>query len=132
MKNRIKIIASILFIILMAYGIEAKIKSTKEINTLDAALKSGVPVILKLGSDKCIPCRKMNPIIAGLSVEQDGKAVFLALDIYKNRDLANKFKVRLIPTLVFFDKTGKVKAKSEGFMSKEQLLKEIEKLGLNK
>ena len=103
-----------------------------DIDNLDEALKAGVPVIVKLGSDKCIPCRAMNPIIKELAVEQDGRAVFLALDVYQNRELAGKFSVRVIPTVIFFDKHGKPKAKKEGFMNKMQLLKAIDELGLNK
>jgi len=112
--------------------IKQKAKTTKDIANLDEALKAGVPVIVKLGSDKCIPCRAMNPIIKELADEQDGKAVFLALDVYQNRELARQAGVRVIPTILFYDKRGKPKAKSEGGMSKEDLLKAINKLELNK
>jgi thioredoxin 1 len=105
---------------------------TPDNKTLDAALRSGLPVVVKLGSDKCIPCRKMNPIIKELAAEQAGKIVFLALDVYQNRALAGKFGVRLIPTVIFFDKHGKPKAKKEGFMNKMELLKAVDELGLNK
>jgi thioredoxin 1 len=74
----------------------------------------------------------MNPVMAELAVEQDGKAVFLNLDIYENRELAKEAGVMLIPTILFYDKHGKPKAKAEGGMSKEQLLKTIEDLELNK
>jgi thioredoxin 1 len=109
-----------------------KVKTTKNIASLNEALKAGVPVILKLGSDKCILCRTMNPIIKELAAEQDGKAVFMALDVYQTRELAGNFSVRVIPTVIFFDKHGKPKAKTEGFMSKDQLLKAVDELGLNK
>lgn len=112
--------------------IRSKKKSTKDIKTLEEALKSGVPVIVKLGSDKCFPCRMMNPVIKELAVEQDGKAVFLSLDVYENRELARLARVRVIPTILFYDKHGKPKAKSEGVMSKEDLLKAINELELNK
>ncbi|MFA4857835.1 MAG: thioredoxin family protein [Candidatus Margulisiibacteriota bacterium] len=112
--------------------VKQKIKTTKNINNLADALKAGVPVIVKLGSDRCIPCRAMNPIIKELAAEQDGKAVFLALDVYQNRELAGQYGVRVIPTVIFFDKHGKFKAKAEGFMDKDQLLNKVNKLELNK
>lgn len=115
-----------------AKKIVAKKKSTKDIKTLEEALKAGVPVVVKLGSDKCIPCRMMNPVIKELAEEQDGKAIFLSLDVYENRELAREAGVRVIPTILFYDKHGKSKAKSEGGMSKEQLLKAINELELNK
>jgi thioredoxin 1 len=111
---------------------DVSIRSTKQIKDLETALKAGVPVVVKLGSDKCIPCRAMNPIIKELAEEQDGKAVFLSLDVYENRELASQAGVRVIPTILFYDKHGVPKAKSEGGMSKEDLLKAIEKLELNK
>jgi len=107
-------------------------KSTKDIKELDTALKAGVPVIVKLGSDRCLPCRMMNPVMAELAVEQDGKAVFLSLDIYENRGLAKEAGVMLIPTILFYDKHGKPKAKAEGGMSKEELLKAIDEMELNR
>ncbi len=128
-----------LFVVLFAVllsplgGVEAFARtSAKEITDLAAALKTGLPVVLKLGSDKCRPCIAMNPVIKELAAEQKGKTVFLALDVYKNRDLTNKYAVRLIPTIIFFDKHGKLKAQKEGFMNKMQLLKAVSDLGLNK
>jgi thioredoxin 1 len=113
-------------------AVKQKAKTTKDIANLDEALLAGVPVILKIGSDKCITCRAMNPIIKELAAEQDGKAVFMALDVYQNRELAGKYGVRVIPTVIFFDKHGKPKAKTEGFMSKEDLFKTVKQLELNK
>ena len=112
-------------------AIKKKAKTTKDIANFNEALKAGVPVIVKLGSDKCIPCRAMNPIMKELAVEQDGKAVFLVLDVYQNRELAGKFSVRVIPTVIFFDKHGQPKAKKEGFMNKMELLKAVDDLELN-
>jgi len=108
------------------------VKSTKDIKDLKAALKSGVPVILKLGADYCYPCRLMKPILKELAVERDGKEIFLDLNVNENKDLAKEFKVMLIPTIVFYDKRGKVKGKTVGFMSKQDLLKKIDELKLNK
>jgi len=113
-------------------AVKRNAKSTKDIANLDEALKAGVPVIVKLGTDSCAPCRAMNLIIKELAIEQDGKAVFLSLDIYKNRELAKEAGIRVIPAVLYYDRKGKPKAKSEGGMSKEQLLKAIEDLELNK
>lgn len=101
-------------------------------NALDKALRSGLPVVVKLGSDTCIPCRNMEPIIKELAVEQKGTAIFLSLNVYENRELARQAGVRVIPTILFYDKRGKPKAKREGGMSKEELLKAIKELELNK
>jgi thioredoxin 1 len=111
---------------------KTKNKSTKNIMDLDLALKANVPVVLKLGADSCPPCRAMKPIMKDLAIEQDGKIIFLDLDIYKHRELAKQFSVRLIPTIVFFDSKGQVISKAEGAMNKQQLLKAVADLKLKK
>lgn len=130
---KIKILAGWFLLALSMTAIAAGTAPTlPDNNNLDKALRSGLPVVVKLGSDKCIPCRMMNPIMKELAEEQSGQAIFLTIDVYQNRELAGKYGVRVIPTIIFFDKHGKFKAKTEGFMSKEDLLKAIEKLELNK
>lgn len=99
---------------------------------LNAALKSGLPVVVKLGSDRCPPCRKMDPIFKELSNEQKGKAVFLNLDVYENRELSNQYQISLIPTLLYFDKKGKFRDKTVGFMDKKQILRKMQELRLTK
>jgi thioredoxin 1 len=119
-------------ICLSIFSIALAAKPTKEIKTLDQALKAKLPVVAKLGAEFCPPCRQMKPIIKELSKEQEGKIIFLDLDIYENKDLTKKYEVRLIPTILFFDKKGNLKKRTEGFMDKAALLKEIDSLKLNK
>jgi len=89
---------------------------TQNIKDLKTALKSGRPVVVKLGADNCYPCRLMKPILS------------LDLDIYEHRDLARQFRVSLIPTILFYDKKGKYRSQQVGFMSRDQLLTEVGKL----
>jgi len=132
MSKKLAIIALLFAFVFCFFSNCLAYKSTKEIKDLKAALKAGVPVILKLGADYCYPCRMMKPILKELAVEKDGKAIFLDLNVNENKDLAKEFKVMLIPTIVFYDKHGKVKGKTVGFMSKPDLLKKIDELKLNK
>jgi len=118
-------------VVLLSQAAIAKI-NTSEIKDLDAALKTKLPVVLKLGAEWCPPCKKMKPIISELSKEENGKVVFLDIDIEKNRALSGKYQIRLIPTIIIFDKTGKEKFKTEGFMSKEDLLNKLKELKLLK
>ena len=99
---------------------------------LDEALRSGKPVVVKLGTDKCAPCRVMNKIIAEMGKERAGKEIYLSLDVYANRELAQKAGVRVIPSILFYDKKGEPKAKYEGVMERERILKAIDELGLNR
>lgn len=71
-------------------------------------LKSyGLPIIIEFGSDSCIPCKQMAPIIESLNEELRGKAIIRFVDVWKYPDLANGIPLSVIPTQVFFDSNGK-------------------------
>lgn len=97
---------------------------------IDKILKSGKPVIVKLGNDLCTPCAEMKPILSDLSKEFKNKIIILDIDIKIHREFINKYKVNLIPTVIFYDKKGKQIDKYVGFMSREQIINKINKLGL--
>jgi thioredoxin 1 len=90
-----------------------------------------LPKLLDLGAHKCIPCKKMAPILVEL--EQDYKGVFAVefIDVWKkeNRARAKKYKVRMIPTQIFFDAAGKELWRHAGFLSKMDILRQWRKLG---
>ncbi|MCU0641564.1 MAG: thioredoxin family protein [Candidatus Margulisbacteria bacterium] len=91
---------------------------------------NGLPSIVKLGADWCPPCRAMKPVIADLTVELKGRVNVLDVDIEEQRELARKYKVRLIPTIVFLDRQGVTRAVVTGFQDKQQLKEKLKSLGL--
>jgi len=98
-------------------------------NPLTEALKNGKPTVLDLGAGTCIPCKMMKPIFEELEKEYEVKANILLLEISDYRDIANKYKVRVIPTQIFFDKDGIQYWRHEGFLSKEEIIKKINESG---
>ena len=98
-------------------------------NLLTDALKNGLPTVLDLVSDSCIPCQMMMPIFDELEKELKGKANVLLLQISDYRALANEYKVRVIPTQIFFDQNGKQQWRHEGFLTKEDILKKMREIG---
>jgi thioredoxin 1 len=99
---------------------------------LAAALKSGLPSVVKLGADWCPPCRAMKPELKKLAAELKGKVNVLDLNVENQRELAKQLKITLIPTTIFYDRRGKSKGTVTGFQSKEQLLAKIKELKLEK
>ena len=67
----------------------------------------GLPVIVDFGADSCIPCKEMAPVLEELNRTLQGKAVVKFVDVWKNKDLAKGYPLRVIPTQFFFDKDGK-------------------------
>jgi thioredoxin 1 len=90
----------------------------------------GLPVLVDLGADKCIPCKMMAPILEELKSEYDGRLIVDFIDVWKNPDEAPKYGVKLIPTQIFFDALGKELFRHEGFISKEDILSKWAELGV--
>jgi thioredoxin 1 len=63
--------------------------------------------IIDFGSDSCIPCKEMAPVLEELNSELKGKAIIRFVDVWKYPDLAEGYPVSVIPTQIFFDAEGR-------------------------
>ena len=95
------------------------------------ALKSGKPVMVDFGSNSCIPCRQMRPILHEVKKEYSGKVEVLVIDVYKYKSFASEHKIQTIPTLIFFDSNGKEVYRHQGFMSKNLILEQFREMGIS-
>lgn len=82
-------------------------------------------VVVDFYANWCGPCKMIGPVIEKLATEYEGKATITKVDIESDRELAQEYKVRSIPTILFF-KNGEVIDKSIGNVSKTQLESMIE------
>ncbi|MHC4542512.1 MAG: thioredoxin family protein [Planctomycetota bacterium] len=90
----------------------------------------GVPALVDLGSDKCIPCKMMAPVLEELRSEFAGTLQVNFLDVVKYPDLLALYGVRVIPTQILYDATGQELFRHEGFYSKEDILAKWRELGV--
>jgi len=74
---------------------------------MDKLKSYGLPIIIDFGSDSCVSCKVMAPILALLNSELRGRAIVRFVDVWKYNKLANGFPVRVIPTQIFVDKDGR-------------------------
>jgi len=117
-------------------------------------LKSyNVPILIEFGSDSCIPCKQMAPIIEALNEELQGKAIVKFVDVWKNQSFADGYPISVIPTQIFIDANGKpynpadpdtlqmklysdkttnehIFTAHEGTLTKEQLLAVLKEMGM--
>ena len=73
----------------------------------------GLPAVIDFGSDSCVPCRQMAPVLETLNAEWRGKAVVQFMDVWKYKDGVENFPLQVIPTQVFFRADGKPFVPSE-------------------
>jgi thioredoxin 1 len=93
-------------------------------SNFDEIVKSGKPVMVDFWATWCGPCRAIAPIIDELSAEYEGKAVVAKCDIDSNNDIALRFGIRSIPSLLFF-KNGEVVDKLVGGNSKATIVAKL-------
>jgi thioredoxin 1 len=96
---------------------------------LIAAPSRPIPRLLDLGSDTCIPCRRMAPILASMRTEFAGRFDVQFIDVRKVPAAAGAHDVTLIPTQIFFDATGSELFRHQGFFSRDDILKTWRRLG---
>jgi len=141
-RNFIKWVLPIL-VIVMAAGVlgmgstERQIQSpatpepsTNTAEELKKALSNGKPVLVDFGSNRCIPCRQIRPILKEISQEFSGKAYVLIIDVYKYQALSQEYRIQLIPTLIFFDAKGKEVFRHMGVWDKASIIRKLKEAGV--
>ncbi|MDU2265901.1 thioredoxin [Clostridium celatum] len=99
----------------------AKIVGSNEFNN---EVKDGV-VIVDFFADWCGPCKMLAPIFEEVGNEMEGKAKFIKVNVDEARDIADKFRISTIPTMIVL-KNGEKKEVSVGFMPKEKIKEMVE------
>lgn len=89
-----------------------------------------LPKLLDLGSDKCIPCKMMTPVLAELTKEYKGQLKVQFIDVWKDRKAGEKYKVSAIPTQIFFDAKGKELYRHTGYYAKADIVSKFKEFGI--
>ena len=99
-----------------------KLKKVNTSNFESEVLSAAKPVLVKFTADWCQPCKSFEPLLEMVADEVADKAIVSSLDIDDSPEIASKYGVRSIPTLIVFSE-GQVKSKLVGRASKENVLK---------
>ena len=92
-------------------------------------LAESLPKLVDVGADKCIPCIKMAPILDDLKKDFAGQLDVQFVDAWKNREAADSYNIRLIPTQIFYAADGQELFRHTGFFSREEILAKWQELG---
>ena len=90
-----------------------------------------LPRLVDLGAGKCIPCKMMAPMLEELKSEYAGRLKVEFIDVWKNPDEAKKYKIKIIPTQIFYDSNGKELFRHVGFYSRKDILTKWKELGVD-
>jgi len=120
---------AISFLMLMAFMLSACTSEADSQKIKNVPVK-GMVTMVDLGATRCIPCKMMAPILKKMEQKYAGKAAIVFLDVWVDPKPAEYFRIRTIPTQIFFNKKGEEVTRHEGFMSEGEIVAMLEKLGV--
>ena len=86
----------------------------------ESFLASDQPLVVEFGAEWCRPCQSLKPILNELSETYKDKAVVATCDVEENNDIAVKYTIRNVPTILFF-KDGEIVHRQVGAIAKTAL-----------
>ena len=98
-------------------------------STQDTVL--GKIVFIELGSVNCIPCKAMQPVMKKIEEKYKDSVQVIFYDVWTEKDkpMAEKYQIQVIPTQVFLDKDGKEFFRHQGFFPYEEIEKILNQKG---
>ena len=103
---------------------EQGILELTEENFDEHVAKTREPILVDFWASWCAPCKLVAPTLEQLAEELEGQAQIGKVNVEENGDLATRFAIRSIPTLILF-KEGQAVERIVGFMPKEKLLSKL-------
>ena len=93
-------------------------------NFEEEVIKSETPVLVDFWATWCGPCRMIAPEVEKIAEEYDGKVKVGKVNVDEEAELAIKYKVASIPTLILFN-AGEPAKKAIGYRTKDELVAEF-------
>ena len=102
--------------------------SIKELNNsdFDLFIRNNKTAVIDFFAEWCMPCLMMVPVIEELSKKFAGRIGFAKLNVDENREIATKFKIMSIPTIIVF-KGGEQVERITGAQSSDILAEKLKK-----
>ena len=82
---------------------------------------SSTPTLVEFYGTWCTPCRTMNPILDELKIQRKDTLSIVKIDVDKNLEITNQYKIKSVPTLILF-KSGEIVWRKSGVMSIKEIL----------
>ena len=102
-----------------------RISTSGRNNFEEEVMHSTLPVLVDFFADWCPPCKRLGPIIEEVAVDMAETIKVCKLNVQDNSDLATKYGVMNIPTMILFN-NGEEAWRAVGFQAKKAIIKNVE------
>ena len=92
------------------------------VKLIQNATASGLPTIAEFGAETCASCLEMKKVLGNVARDTQGRAHVLIIDVRKDREAAQTYRIQLIPTQVFFAPDGREIGRHMGKLSEAEVL----------
>lgn len=93
-------------------------------NKFHHIINDNKPVLVDFFATWCGPCKMLAPVLKEVKDNLGDRIVILKIDTDKNQELASKYQIRGVPTMILFQK-GKQLWRQSGLLTKQQIIDEI-------
>ena len=100
-----------------------------ETNFESEVLQSKEPVLVDFWAEWCGPCRALAPVVDEIAVTYSGRAKVAKVNVDENSELAERFGIRSIPTLLYFA-GGELRRQTVGAVAKKRIVDDLEAVGV--
>ena len=101
-----------------------------EVTAQDSTIIEPKITFLEIGSKTCIPCQQMEKVLGSISEKYGDQIKVIFHDVKEDKIIAAKYKIKMIPTQVFLDESGKEIHRHVGFYPEEMIDEFLQKRGL--
>lgn len=131
-KHRIMIAIGVTLLLLGVLVLQSRnsqVSVEKKNTTQHKNASAQLPRLLELGSTTCIPCKMMEKVLESLRRKYNAKLRVDFTDVTVSPEVGKKYKIKLIPTQIFFGADGREIYRHEGFFPEKDIVAKYEKLG---
>lgn len=125
---RLLTVAFVLAFVLLSFGCGKKDSGSR--SSSEQTSSNAKITFLELGSVSCIPCKKMQPVMKSIETRYAGDVKVIFHDVMKDKTISQKYGIKLIPTQIFLDRSGKELMRHEGFFPEEEIDKFLASQGV--